>query len=496
MEESEEDLSSLEKKYIYHIICFALLFIIDMIIYFFNYWKNDIIFKLFLSFSIIKLLLYLIFPIIFLLIPKSKLIISVFKNITKGMIIISILLGIFFFTLIIINTVHINDFCKECPFNLSFDSFRESFEQFFMKVDEFELENKCQERRCILYENNEDFKYQYKYLCNYNPEKEFDEKTGEPYIRILANNTEIKTRQLLQCSLLEPRYRNIYFYDDIIYDYLDQCYFLADFYICDRFKEPPKISIKNNINEICPNDYYSYLMILLCIYIFLTDIIVSFIPWLIERHVYSSILKQYNIEEIKKELKERKDRKKEEEKQKNKKEENKEDNKKDEDKKDEDKKGKKGDNKKDKDKKDEGQESENNNVNNDEDNTDKNDEGYETKPGTGFVKSKSLNEPKQKTIFLYKSQRTESKMSIIDRNNSDIKDVNFTSTVKINIRKDHTTKIKEDNNEDNEDNKKDEEKKDNKDNKDNKESEENKDNEESLNNKDIKGSLNVLIKDI
>ena len=94
----------------------------------------------------------------------------------------------------------------------------------------------------------------------------------------------------MQCSLLEPRYRNIYFYDDIIYDYLDQCYFLADFYICDRFKEPPKISIKNNINEICPNDDYSYLMILLCIYIFITDIIVSFIPWLIERHVFSSIL--------------------------------------------------------------------------------------------------------------------------------------------------------------------------------------------------------------
>ena len=289
-EKSEEkEFKSLFSKYIFHIIIFIFIFITHIIIYLKIYWDNNIIKLLFFSFSMIQII-YIIIPIISFILIKinhfnSK--VEIFKILGKIFLGISIILGIFFSILIIINTVYGKKFRNDCPFNASNDFYSGFYEDFSEDENINELKDKCQERRCILIEHNEDFKYPYKYLCNYNPQDYFNDKLGEPYSRSLSNGTELKTYNMIECSLIGPIYSNN-FNNKTILDYLNICYFLGDFYNCQRFEEPKKYNIEN-IKE-CPDKNYTFIQGILCVYIIVFDIFISFIPWLIEDKSYNSLL--------------------------------------------------------------------------------------------------------------------------------------------------------------------------------------------------------------
>ena len=197
-------------------------------------------------------------------------------------------MGLFFSVVIIINSLEVKKYCKECPFNLSFGNFKLNFNEYFAEdQDYYKLKKKCRERRCILNEYKEEELYPYSYLCNFDSEEEFGLKMGTPYIRILPNQTELKVYRQADCSLLEPLYRNLYFRDDIIYNYLDVCYYLVDFYICDRFQEPKEYNIEEN--KKCPEKNYSFYMIFLCLYIIILDFSASIIPWCIEKKSYKEL---------------------------------------------------------------------------------------------------------------------------------------------------------------------------------------------------------------
>lgn len=291
MEEKSEkkEFKSLFSKYIFHIIIFIFIFMTHIIIYLKIYWGKNIIKLLFFYLSMIQII-YIFVPInSFILIKlnhfNSR--IEIFKKIGKIFMIISIVFGIFFSVLIIINTVYGKQFRNECPFNLSNDFYSGFYEYFSKNESNNELKDKCQEVRCILIEYSQDFKYPYKYLCNYNPKEYFSDKFGEPYSRSLSNGTELKTYNMIECSLIGP-IDNYYFNNEIIIDYLNICYFLGDFYFCERFEEPKKYNTEN-IKE-CPNKNYVFIHGILCAYIIIFDIFISFIPWLLEDKSYNSLL--------------------------------------------------------------------------------------------------------------------------------------------------------------------------------------------------------------
>ena len=288
----DEQLNHLNYKYISHLILIIIIIVTHIILYFFIKWPNKIIHNIFIYSSIFQIICFIfsLTQCILINIKKHKSKLKIHIKIAKIFLIISIIFGLFFSILIIINTINVKNFCLECPFNLSNNYFFLKFNEIFQENQEkSEIKNKCNKKRCILNIYNPDSKYQYEYLCNYNPEKEFGEKFSEQYSRKLLNGTEIKSYKQVECNILEPMYRNVRFDEEIIYNYLDICYFLTDFYYCNRFDEPKKYEIKD---EECPNDNYFFLMGLICVSIIIFDLFLSFIPWYIENKSYKNLIEE------------------------------------------------------------------------------------------------------------------------------------------------------------------------------------------------------------
>ena len=296
MEENKEENENYKKlkcHYLLHIIIFIIILSTHVLIYFKVYWIKQIIGLLFIYFSLVEIL-YILIPgisLIFLRLRKQFKLkhLEILKKISILFLIISIAIGIFFSILVIINTIYGKVFRNECPFNLE-EKFILSFSESFKVEEDNELKDKCQERICLLYDYKENDKYPYKYLCNYNSEKDFGEKLGNPYVRILSNGTELKTYSQIKCNIFGQFY--IYDYNiqnnEIIYQFLDICYYLGDFYSCERFEEPKKYDI-STLDE-CPGENYIFILGILCVYIIAADIIISFIPWSIENKSYNSLM--------------------------------------------------------------------------------------------------------------------------------------------------------------------------------------------------------------
>ena len=142
-------------KYIYHISIFSITFVTHIIIFLYIKWIQSKIKFLFFSFSFIQII-YILIPIFALLSQanRSKLKIILFKKIGITFLIISLLIGLLFSIIIIINTVQLNKFFLECPFNLSYSYFESSFDNYFNEKNKDKLKDKCGERRCILNEDN------------------------------------------------------------------------------------------------------------------------------------------------------------------------------------------------------------------------------------------------------------------------------------------------------------------------------------------------------
>ena len=291
--EENKKYKKLKKKYVFHIILFIIIFSTHLLIYFKVYWIKHILGSLFLYFSLIEIIYIIIPTVSCILLAKRKSFkleyLEILKRISSIFLIISITVGIFFSILVIINTVYGKMFRNECPFNLEY-KFISLFDESFKVKENHELKEKCQERVCLLYDYKEIDKYPYKYLCNYNPEKDFGKKLGNPYIRILPNGTELKTYEQIKCNLFGQFYNYDYFFynNEIIFQYLDICYYLLDFYSCERFEKPRKYDI-SKLDE-CPGGNYIFILGILCTYIIITDIFISFVPWSIENKSYNSII--------------------------------------------------------------------------------------------------------------------------------------------------------------------------------------------------------------
>ena len=268
-----KEITCLSYRLIFHSIIFVLVLITHVIVYLKIYWMKNLIKQLFFFVSFIGVVYILISIIPFILIKIKNLQSRVkhFKIISKIFLFLSLLIGLFFFIIIIINTVSVKDFCIECPFNISFFNFVSNYEKNFENKEEYELKRNCRDRRCLFNKYDENSAYPYAYLCNYDPEEEFGVKDGE--------------RKQLNCKLFEPSYKDLYFSDETIIKYLDKCFDLTTFYYCGRLEEPKKYELEED--EKCPKKNYIYSIYFLCAYIFIFDVVINIIIWYFQHNSYS-----------------------------------------------------------------------------------------------------------------------------------------------------------------------------------------------------------------
>ena len=289
-ETEDEEIKPLIFNYIFHIALFIIYLALHIIIYSKLFWIHNslgVIFQIGTYFNII----YFIFPIYpFIIILKRKYkkkIITTLKIMTLIFLIIAITFGLIISLVFIINSIKSNTFCKECPFNLNLEHLNEVFGSYYgLGKKDSSLKNKCNSRRCVLYQENQEEQYPYFYLCNYDPSDEFDEGT---FTRQNENGEEITADKLLICLSISPNYNLIRFPQSEFYSYLDLCFFYADFYRCKRFNKPDK-HYNLDLDTECPDSNYLLLIYILCVLVVILDIIIAILPWGIEYITFKKIL--------------------------------------------------------------------------------------------------------------------------------------------------------------------------------------------------------------
>ena len=282
-ETHQEEIKPLIFNYVFHFILFILLLILHIVMYIKIYWIYNSLSILFQIGTYINIIYFLfaIFPFIILIkkIYKKKILSSI-KLVTFILLMITIMFGLMISIAMIINSLESKTFCRECPFNLNIAHLNSALSSFYGKtVNDDDIKDRCNSRRCILDSENIDEDFPDTYLCNYDPTDEFD--NDELYKRQFPNGTEITSNKQIKCLTVSPNY-SAYNYQHIeLYYYLDLCYYYSDFYRCSRFNKPEKY-YNIDLNGLCPETNYLVLIYVLCVLIIIMDLIISLLPWGVE----------------------------------------------------------------------------------------------------------------------------------------------------------------------------------------------------------------------
>lgn len=180
------------------------------------------------------------------------------------------------------NSMDLPDFYKECPYNIPVSD-----------IDE----ETCSKKICILNYENADNKFPYEYLCNFDSSQDF--KEIGPFERKI-NDTEVVTSDV---QIICEKYQNSIDYDfqnEIISNYLNTCTQPRDYFICQRFNEPDKFSVDENLE--CPNYNYIKNVIIISIVDIVINFILGFISWRVQIVIYNKIIKELSNNEERKNI--------------------------------------------------------------------------------------------------------------------------------------------------------------------------------------------------
>ena len=286
----QDEIRPLTFIYAFHLMLFILLFLLHLLISSKVYWVSKKYYILFLLGIYLGILNFLfpIFPFYIIIWKKfKKKIFQILKTLTLAFLIVSIIIGLFISAIILINTINSKTFIKECPFSITISHLNYIFEKFYDKnPSNNDIKDLCKSRRCILDEVNDNYNYPYKYLCNYNPISDINQK-GIIYKRNSLNGNEITSNTQIKCELVGESFMYLPLKHNEIFKYLTLCNYLNDFYYCERFDKPEKEYEIDN-GESCPEEVYLLLLYILCAVIFLFDILMTMMSWGLE---YISLLK-------------------------------------------------------------------------------------------------------------------------------------------------------------------------------------------------------------
>ena len=269
-----KEIKSLKTIFILHFIFYAILIVFNFIFLSKIIWINKSLYNICLAWNFCGIIFFIfpIVPFIFLLSKKlAKDNVLILKKITLIFCIASITLSLFFSYILMTNSMDLPDFYKECPYNIPFSDINEE---------------SCSKKICILNYENENNQYPYEYLCNFDSSQDFKEKG--PFER-KVNETEVVTSD---SQIICEKYQIIDYdiQNEIINNYLNTCTQPRDYFICQRFNEPNKFSVDENLE--CPNYKYIQNMIIISIVDIVINLILGFISWRVQLMVYNKIIKE------------------------------------------------------------------------------------------------------------------------------------------------------------------------------------------------------------
>ena len=282
---SLKEIKNLKTIYIIHFIIYAIIIILNFVFLPKIIWINKSLYHICLAWNFCGIIffIYPIVPFIFLLSKKlAKDNVLILKKITLIFCIASITLSLFFSYILLTNSMDLPDFYKECPYNIPISDINEE---------------SCSKKICILNYENENNQYPYEYLCNFDSSQDF--KEIGPFERKI-NETEVVTSD---SQIICEKFQNNIDYDfqnEIINNYLHICIQPRDYFICQRFNEPDKFSVDENLE--CPNYKYIQNMIIISIVDIVINFILGFIIWRVQIVIYYKIIKELTSNEERKNI--------------------------------------------------------------------------------------------------------------------------------------------------------------------------------------------------
>ena len=292
-----EIIKGLRTTYIVQSIFLILIIIFNFILLSQIIWLKNIFKNLYLYATILSPI-HFIMPIISLIYILSKKItkknVIFFKIFSLIFCAIALIFGFFFIGILMINAIESPEFCKECPFNLPIQDINAI-------INSKNLNEKCNERRCVTNSNNIDILEKnendmYEYLCNYDPTSEFEE-FKETYDNSNNNKNDkndnnTNNEDNIYCTELIKNIEPAGLQNNYIYDFYDKCTTYSNFYMCERTKTPNKFNIERNF--VCPEKKYLTKLIALCLVNIIFNLILNFIPIKIEYDKFKEIIKTYH----------------------------------------------------------------------------------------------------------------------------------------------------------------------------------------------------------
>lgn len=181
------------------------------------------------------------------------------------------------------NSLESSDFCRECPFNLPNSYINKMYNNFVNNnINQNQLKEQCANRRCLFNNKILDNQNIYEYICNYNPTNEFETLKS-------INSSNITINQIECSNINKNDIIRFKFEEKEIYKYFEMCAFLDEFFICQRTNEPKDYSIKEDFK--CPKRNYFTILIIVCMFNALLNLIISFLLWRAEYIKYKDIIK-------------------------------------------------------------------------------------------------------------------------------------------------------------------------------------------------------------
>ena len=289
-----QEVRTMQITYSFHFVFYLILGLEHLLFILKIFWKSEINLKLFISCSILDLII-LFYPIIPLILMYRIILrinlTKIFKLLSLILIILSILIGILINIVFWINLKSTTSFFRECPYNLI---------DLKLFINEDDSSERCSKRRCVLESRNDNEGLVYNYICNYNSQNEFeidpkDLKSVDGSINNVIQEIRCEEKNVLDDLFTDKNYKNS---ESEIYNYLQKCWNNVDiknFYLCKRTELPNQFNIDENYN--CPKDNYNTLLYLSGVFLIILDIILAFIPWSLDYKSYSRIMSFENNEE-------------------------------------------------------------------------------------------------------------------------------------------------------------------------------------------------------
>ena len=280
------NITNLRITYIIHLIIYAIIIIFNFILIMKLYWLKNILYILYLSITIFIISFFIIpiIPFIYIILKKlTKKLIRIFQIISMIFNILVCITGLSFIFILMVNALESQDFCQDCSFNLPNSYINTLYIKYKEEsINNKELKEQCENRRCIFNSIIVDTDYQYEYICNYDPSSEFYT------IRNKSNNNE--TINQIFCNKIENEHYNYDFQEKTINNFLEMCHSYNEYYICQRITEPKKYIL--NEDYICPKKNYLSYLIAFCLISVILNLIVGFIPWRVEYINFKNLINE------------------------------------------------------------------------------------------------------------------------------------------------------------------------------------------------------------